>query len=86
MPPLSTDGEKTRPYFIRLRELQNWLAKRFPQTKWGELSMGTSSDFEVAIEEGATFVRIGTAILGQGRINRQFTGIVAIIRDKRGLE
>ena len=64
MPPLSEDGEKTRPYFIRLRELQNWLAKRFPQTNWGELSMGTSSDFEVAIEEGATFVRIGTAILG----------------------
>ena len=64
MPPLSEDVEKTRPYFIRLRALQDWLGKRFPQVEWGELSMGTSMDFEVAIEEGATFVRIGTAILG----------------------
>ncbi len=64
MPPLAEDAEKTRPYFIRLRQLRNWLAKRIPQTDWGELSMGTSLDFEVAIEEGATFVRIGTAILG----------------------
>jgi len=64
MPPLTEDAEKTRPYFILLRQLRNWLAKKFPQTDWGELSMGTSTDFEVAIEEGATFVRIGTAILG----------------------
>ena len=64
MPPLSADAEKTRPYFCRLRKLQEWLGKRFSQTEWGELSMGTSMDFEVAIEEGATFVRIGTAILG----------------------
>ena len=64
MPPLSADSEKTRPYFARLRQLRDWLGKKFPQIDWGELSMGTSMDFEVAIEEGATFVRIGTAILG----------------------
>lgn len=64
MPPLSADAENTRPYFVRLRQLRNWLGKKFPQVEWEELSMGTSLDFEVAVEEGATFVRIGTAILG----------------------
>lgn len=64
MPPLYADAEKTRPYFIRLRQLRDWLTKKFPQTNWQELSMGTSMDFEVAVEEGATFVRVGTAILG----------------------
>jgi PLP dependent protein len=64
MPPLSADAEMTRPYFLRLRKLRDWLGKNFPQAEWDELSMGTSLDFEVAVEEGATFVRIGTAILG----------------------
>ncbi|MDX9864757.1 MAG: YggS family pyridoxal phosphate-dependent enzyme [Anaerolineaceae bacterium] len=64
MPPLCEDVEKTRPYFVRLRKLQEWLGRKFPETVWDELSMGTSMDFEVAVEEGATFVRIGTAILG----------------------
>lgn len=65
MPPLSMDAEVTRPYFVKLRQLRDWLAKRFPAAAWQELSMGTSLDFEVAVEEGATFVRIGTAILGK---------------------
>lgn len=63
MPPLFDNAQAVRPYFARLRQLRNWLAKRLPQAHWDELSMGTSSDFMVAVEEGATFVRIGTAIL-----------------------
>ncbi len=64
MPPLSTDPEAARAYFRKLRRLQDLLARRAPQAEWEELSMGTSADFEVAIEEGATLVRIGQAILG----------------------
>jgi pyridoxal phosphate enzyme (YggS family) len=62
--PYSTEPEAARPYFRRLRRLQGVLARRFPQVEWRELSMGMSADFEVAIEEGATMVRIGEAILG----------------------
>ena len=64
MPPLFEDPERTRPYFQRLRKLQNYLATQFPKVHWQELSMGTSVDFIAAIQEGATFVRIGKAILG----------------------
>ncbi len=64
IPPPTPDPEGARPYFRRLRRLRDFLAQRFPQALWDELSMGMSADFEVAIEEGATFVRIGTAILG----------------------
>ncbi len=64
VPPWNPDPEAVRPYFRRLRELRDWLARRFPQASWHHLSMGMSHDFEVAIEEGATWVRIGTAILG----------------------
>jgi len=61
MPPL---GEDPRPHFSRLRQLKQTLAEHFPQASWQELSMGTSVDFEAAIEEGATIIRVGTAILG----------------------
>ncbi len=64
MPPFFEDSEYSRPYFIKLRRLQEFLAKRFPQAQWKELSMGTSVDFIVAIQEGASYVRIGQAILG----------------------
>jgi pyridoxal phosphate enzyme (YggS family) len=64
MPPLYDDPEKTRPFFRRLRELRDRLMGFFPQVNWGELSMGTSIDFIAAVEEGATYVRVGTAILG----------------------
>jgi PLP dependent protein len=64
MPPYFDDPEQTRPYFRRMRRLQEFLAKRLPQVEWTELSMGTSVDFVAAVEEGATFVRIGQAILG----------------------
>ena len=64
MPPLSTDPEAARIYFRQLRRLRDFLSKRVPQVDWSELSMGTSADFTVAVEEGATLVRIGQAILG----------------------
>jgi len=58
------DPEMVRPYFARLREWQTVLRREFPMACWDELSMGTSADFEQAIAEGATYVRIGQAILG----------------------
>lgn len=64
MPPFADDPEESRPYFRRLAALRGQLAARFPQVDWRELSMGTSVDFAVAVEEGATLVRVGTAILG----------------------
>lgn len=64
MPPLSTDPEAGRPYFQRLHRLKDFFSERVPQAEWRELSMGTSADFAVAVEEGATLVRVGQAILG----------------------
>jgi pyridoxal phosphate enzyme (YggS family) len=69
MPPYSPDPEEVRPYFHKLCQLQEYLAKVFPSTEWGELSMGMSNDFEVAIQEGSTMVRIGQAILGPRQKN-----------------
>lgn len=63
IPPFFDDAEKTRPYFRRLRELRDDAGKR--GFRLHELSMGMSHDFEIAIEEGATMVRIGTAIFGE---------------------
>lgn len=70
MPPFFDDPERTRPYFQRLRRLQGFLKKRFPQANWQELSMGTSIDYMAAIQEGATYVRIGQAILGPRLIQK----------------
>lgn len=64
MPPLSTDPEAGRVYFQKLRRLQDFLGQRIPGADWHELSMGTSADFTVAVEEGATLIRVGQAILG----------------------
>jgi uncharacterized pyridoxal phosphate-containing UPF0001 family protein len=65
LPPLPDTPEDARPYFRRLRELRDeWLAAGVPASMLRELSMGMSGDFEVAIEEGATMVRVGTAIFG----------------------
>ncbi len=64
MPPLGTDPEDSRRFFLRLRQLRDHLATRFPQADWHELSMGTSADYPIAVEEGATLVRVGTAIVG----------------------
>lgn len=65
MAPYFSEAEKARPYFVRLRKLRDYLAARYPDNDWHELSMGMSGDYEVAIQEGATMVRIGTAILGE---------------------
>ncbi len=67
MPPLETDLEDSRRFFLRLRLLRDHLAATFPKADWRELSMGTSADYTVAVEEGATLVRVGTAIVGARR-------------------
>jgi PLP dependent protein len=64
MAPFYDDPEQARPCFQKLRRLRETLARRFPQASWDELSMGMSADFEIAIQEGATLVRVGTAIMG----------------------
>lgn len=64
MAPYEALPEATRPVFRALRQLRDELATRFPQGDWRELSMGMTNDFEIAIEEGATIVRIGSAIFG----------------------
>jgi len=63
MAPFTNDHAWVRTVFSRLRELGEYLEERFPG-HWQELSMGMSSDFEIAIEEGATLVRVGQAIFG----------------------
>lgn len=66
MPPFFNAPEKVRPYFSALRDLKSRLEKQtWPNVNLKELSMGMTGDFEVAIEEGATLVRIGTAIFGE---------------------
>jgi uncharacterized pyridoxal phosphate-containing UPF0001 family protein len=64
MPPLYDDPEKTRPIYRELRRLQKFLQGQVPEANWDELSIGTSFDFPIAVEEGATIVRIGTEIFG----------------------
>ena len=64
MPPLGTDPEDSRRFFLGLRRLRDHLATQFPEADWRQLSMGTSADYVVAVEEGATLVRVGTAIVG----------------------
>ena len=64
LPPYLEDPDAVRPFFRRLRELRDRAAAR-GSSQGRELSMGMSHDFEVAIEEGATIVRVGTAIFGE---------------------
>jgi pyridoxal phosphate enzyme (YggS family) len=65
IPPHTEDPNGARPYFQTLRALRDRLAKDFANATLGELSMGMSHDYEVAIEEGSTCVRVGTAIFGE---------------------
>jgi pyridoxal phosphate enzyme (YggS family) len=66
VPPYAEDPEGSRPYFRQLREIRDSIARRkAPHVGTAVLSMGMSHDFEVAIEEGATCVRVGTAIFGE---------------------
>lgn len=65
MPPFADQAEESRPFFARMRRLQEYLSKQVSDAGWEQLSMGTSIDFTVAVEEGATLVRVGTAVMGQ---------------------
>ena len=66
IPPFAEDPQLARPYFRKLRQLRDQIAARkLPAVAMETLSMGMSHDFEVAIEEGSTCVRVGTAILGE---------------------
>jgi hypothetical protein len=66
VPPFTDDPEGARPYFRKLRKLRDAIAgRKLPNIAMDELSMGMSHDFEVAIEEGSTCVRVGTAIFGE---------------------
>jgi hypothetical protein len=63
--PIAHDLEEVRPVFRALRELRDQLRDLLPDCSWGQLSMGMTDDYTVAIEEGATMVRIGRAIFGE---------------------
>ena len=65
MAPIVDEPALARPYFARLRALRDYLARRGVGAEWRELSMGMTDDFEAAIAEGATLVRIGRAIFGE---------------------
>jgi len=66
VPPFTEDPHQARPYFRKLRELRDQIAaRRFAAVNLDVLSMGMSHDFEVAIEEGSTCVRVGTAVFGE---------------------
>jgi PLP dependent protein len=65
IPPFFDNAEEARPYFKKLNDLSARIeSEKIPRVSMGELSMGMSGDFEVAVEEGATMVRVGTAIFG----------------------
>jgi hypothetical protein len=70
IPPLAPESEASRRYFVALRELRDQFATQF-RIDLPELSMGMTSDFIIAIEEGATLVRVGTAIFGKRTPMRQ---------------
>jgi pyridoxal phosphate enzyme (YggS family) len=66
IPPFTEDAQEARPYFRKLRALRDRIAaRRLPALRMDVLSMGMSHDFEIAIEEGSTCVRVGTAIFGE---------------------
>ncbi|MFN8471243.1 MAG: YggS family pyridoxal phosphate-dependent enzyme [Anaerolineae bacterium] len=65
MAPIVSNPEEARPVFRGLRELRDALAQTLPHVDWRHLSMGMTDDFEVAVEEGATLVRVGRAIFGE---------------------
>ena len=68
MAPYTDDEKAIRKSFRALAAARSLLSSRFPQADWSSLSMGMTNDFEIAIEEGSTLVRVGTAIFG-GRPN-----------------
>ena len=64
IPPLAPEAELSRKFFVQLRELRDAVEREF-NIKLARLSMGMTNDFAIAIEEGATLVRVGTAIFGE---------------------
>jgi pyridoxal phosphate enzyme (YggS family) len=75
LPPVPDTPEDARPWFRQLRDLRDgWLASGVPPAMLRELSMGMSGDFEVAVQEGATLVRVGTAIFGSRHADEQHGG------------
>jgi uncharacterized pyridoxal phosphate-containing UPF0001 family protein len=67
MAPIVAEPDAARPYFARLSNLRAALASLFPASAWTELSMGMTDDFEAAIAEGATLIRVGRALFGERR-------------------
>jgi pyridoxal phosphate enzyme (YggS family) len=65
MAPIVAQPGEARPYFARLRALRDYLTRTLPGAEWDVLSMGMTDDFEAAIQEGATLVRIGRALFGE---------------------
>ncbi len=63
--PQVQNAEEVRPVFRALRELREWLQEEVPESRWEHLSMGMTDDYTVAIEEGASIVRVGRAIFGE---------------------
>ena len=86
VPPFTEDPQQARPYFRKLRELRDQIAARqLPAIGMDVLSMGMSHDFEVAIEEGSTCVRVGTAILGRAKQTECLVGsMIRCSRHSRG--
>ena len=70
MAPFTQNERLIRKSFITLRTLSEKMKKEFPNLNLSELSMGMSNDFEIAIEEGSTIVRVGTAIFGERNYSR----------------
>ena len=70
IPPLGGTAEFSRPFFQKLKRLQEYFSSQFQNIDFSELSMGTSGDYETAVQEGATLVRIGTAIVGARQYNK----------------
>lgn len=70
LPPYHPDAQTMRPFFVRLRQLRDQVRAETGQSTLMHLSMGMSNDFEVAIEEGATMIRIGTALFGERVIQK----------------
>lgn len=79
IPPPSLDPEHSRQYFLRLRELRDKMSRE-TGVVLPELSMGMSADFEVAIEEGATMVRVGSALFGE-RVGKQWRPVETDVLD-----
>jgi PLP dependent protein len=69
IPPLADESEPSRKFFVQLRELRESLENEF-DLQLSQLSMGMTNDYPIAVEEGATFVRVGTAIFGERKARK----------------